>query len=465
VWSIAIDPSDPTTVYAGGSAYDMAAIAVVFKSTDSGKSWRLTQAIGRVRGSSGAHSLLIDAFDHNVLLAGGDYDGIYRSTDAGENWSSDDSALSTGYVVAFDLGRSDGSFYAATKGGVLRFEGSRWRQVGFLARDFKNESPQSVTVDPTNSAIVYVGTGSSYGNFYSGLFKTTDGGRTWSDISAGLPTALGSVSTLLISPSNPSTVYVGMLSSGWTLTPAEAKGEQYMEKHNIVHDMVITDANDPSLNSAIYKSIDGGQHWKPQISGIVRHDMSVESLFFEPQDTSTLYAMTGGSVWPSAGLVWKSADAGDHWTRLDALPLSDVFAIAPSNPSLMYAAQSLTQRDQHSEPLLSSSDAGATWLPTGNIEQLQTKVLAVDPRDPMTLYADNGLDGIRKSIDGGRTWTISNSGLPRASTTPLGVPRPTRVTALTIDPNRPDTIYIGTSGRGVFESTDGGLTWRSKPTN
>jgi hypothetical protein len=80
-----------------------------------------------------------------------------------------------------------------------------------------------------------------------------------------------------------------------------------------------------------------------------------------------------------------------------------------------------------------------------------TTSLAVDPLDPNTLYASQGRGAIRKSVDGGLTWTDLHSGLP--------APLPS-VQAIAIDPSRSSTVYAGT-GEGVFKSMDKGATWKS----
>jgi photosystem II stability/assembly factor-like uncharacterized protein len=461
VWVIAIDPSDPTTIYAGGSGNVTGGMtATIFKSTDSARSWRLMQVIGRARGASGVICLLVNPFNHNIVLAGADGDGIYKSIDGGLNWSAEDAALSTADLVAFDVGKSDGALYAATSQGVFHFKGQRWRQVGFSSRDFLQESVNTLAVDPTNSETVYVGTGGSYESNYGGLFKTIDGGLTWSEADeGGLRDLTGSVHALSVDPSEPSTVYAGMLSSGVSLSSSEVSAIKSAEKAGISIDLNIPPSADPSLSSAIYKTTNGGKNWMPWDSGIPRHEMSVRALFLQPNDATTLYALT-----PS--FTWKSTNAGLSWAPLGGLPAPSAFAISPSNPSLMYSVHFYFswERDRSAATVFASTDAGLSWFSVGNAGKTQISHLAVDPHNPTIIYADNGDNGILKSMDAGRTWTAMSLGLPRPVKDPFGR-LPMWVTGLVIDPIRPDTIYISTNGRGLFESTDGGSSWHSKPTD
>lgn len=465
VWAIAGDPSDPKTIYAGVSA-DLTGgmTASVFKSSNSGKSWRLMQTIGRATGSYGVTCLLVDPFDGNVVFAGADGDGVYKSIDGGVNWSPQDGDLSTADVVAFVIGKSDGALYAATEEGVFHFEGHRWRQVGFNYRDFGKQWVNSIAVDPKNSATVYVGTRSSYDSMHSGLFKTTDGGGTWSEVDSALPISEGSVSALSIDSSESSTAYVAMFSTGFILPSSAASGVKSAEKSGISTDVVIPSTADPSLSSAIFKTTNGGKDWESWSSGIPRHEMSVTDMFHVPQDAATLYALT-------PPFVWKLTMGASTWVPAAKLPAapaprlilhSPPFAISPSKPLQMYSANFSIEDGKAKSKVFESNDGGLNWFPTGNAGEIPIDHLAVDPRNPSMIYA-GGRDGVLKSTDGGRTWTGMNSGLPHPVKPLLGFQSKARVTGLALDPSDNGTIYLTTGGRGVFESADGGITWHSKP--
>src|SRR5947208_10604439 len=98
------------------------------------------------------------------------------------------------------------------------------------------------------------------------------------------------------------------------------------------------------------------------------------------------------------------------------------------------------------------AEAGVNVWTTDGPHSETINALAIDPQTPTTLYAGTSGDGIFKSTDGGGNWSAVNTGL----TTPYGA---IWVNALAIDPQTPTTLYAASSGGGVFKSTDGGGTW------
>src|SRR3989442_1489791 len=96
-----------------------------------------------------------------------------------------------------------------------------------------------------------------------------------------------------------------------------------------------------------------------------------------------------------------------------------------------------------------------SWTSTNGPNGGSIRALAVDPVTPATLYAGTGGGGVFKSTDGGGGWTAANTGLCNCGPDPDY----SYVPALAIDPQTPTTLYAGTSGSGVFKSTDGGASW------
>ena len=90
-----------------------------------------------------------------------------------------------------------------------------------------------------------------------------------------------------------------------------------------------------------------------------------------------------------------------------------------------------------------------TWISNGP-EGGTINALAIDPQTPSTLYAGTSGGGVFQSPDGGASWRAINTGL----TIPY-------INALAIDPQTPSTLYTGTNGAGVFQSPDGGASWRA----
>src|SRR5207253_2905038 len=151
--------------------------------------------------------------------------------------------------------------------------------------------------------------------------------------------------------------------------------------------------------SDLYKSTDGGSSWQAIARGLPRN---YGALAIDPQTTTTVYAGTWG------GGIFKSTDGGASWNAVNTgLPAACVYTVA------------------------------------------------IDPRTPTTLYAGTSSPGLFKSTAGGVSWAAAGAGLPQRDAS-----SPSReVLSVAIDPQTPSTLYAGTSGGGVFKSTDGGGTW------
>ncbi len=164
-----------------------------------------------------------------------------------------------------------------------------------------------------------------------------------------------------------------------------------------------------------------------------------------------------------AGL-FKTVDAGDHWTRVDLgtgvggsgapAPMPDVvaMAIAPSSPNVIYVALA-------DDSVLRSDDSGETWERVDGVPVVgaseQVAALAVDPHDPDAVVAGtNGLDGFYRTSTGGRAladrpgWAHPHTNLKE-------------VKAFAIDPFHTDVIYAATKG-GIWKTENGGATWVTK---
>jgi hypothetical protein len=134
-------------------------------------------------------------------------------------------------------------------------------------------------------------------------------------------------------------------------------------------------------------------------------------------------------------------------------------AFAPSNPMVVYGGTSAfgsagTFDDKLSASgIFISNDNGATWEPANDVTSQDANVtgLAIDPTDPLIVYAATGNHGILKSVNGGQNWFERNLGLPGT---------PPEALAVVIHPTDPDVIYVGLESSGVYRSADGGATWQ-----
>jgi photosystem II stability/assembly factor-like uncharacterized protein len=223
------------------------------------------------------------------------------------------------------------------------------------------------------------------------------------------------------------------------------------------------------LAGGVLVSVDGGQNWTAANTGLSIFE--VRTLVTNAVDASTVYA--GGF-----GGAFKSTDGGATWNGTGLSAYTGSLFADLSNPKIVYAQTGRPFGCSSNErPLLRTADEGATWsdavspLNSGcilnvSLASAQPSPLVINPTDPKTLYLGesaeaDGYSAVLKSTDGGANWIATwdwFSGLRGA------------VRALAIDPARPATIYAGIDDftadsppaqpmRGLFKSTDGGLTW------
>jgi photosystem II stability/assembly factor-like uncharacterized protein len=379
-------PSDPQVVYAGTQG------GGVYRSTDGGRSWSL--ASGGL-GSFAVRSLAVDPRDPGVVYAGTG-NGFWKTTSGGQVWVQfrrglDPAAITT---VAVDPS-SPSRLYAGTPLGLYQSTngGRRWALVhGGLPEPM---NVRALTVD--RAGTVLVGRGEPLG-----LFKSTDGGVTWSDKTAGLNAPrLTDFQLLAVDPSSPSVVYA-------------------------------------VIEGGFFRSLDGGESFQPLATP---PPFRVAALAVSP--SGTVYAGTVDHG------VFQSGHRGDRW--------SAVAAASPAAISPAFTATAVAPAEDGT--LLAGSDGhGVLRLPAGarfwrsssaGLRASVIRALALDPRAPSTLYAGLFGRGLEKSTDGGASWQESNDGLasPKNSLT---------VTSIALDPLHPGRVYAGVDGGGLATSADGG---------
>ncbi len=324
-------------------------------------------------------------------------------------------------------------YFGAVDGGVWKTDdaGLTWTPI------FDHEpiaSIGAIAVAPSNPQIIYVGSGEadmrsdiSYGN---GVYKSTDGGRTWQHIGLDDTQQIGRV---LVDPHNPNVVFVAAL------------GHAY----------------GPNTERGVFRSIDGGKTWKKVL--YKNADTGAIDLAFNPRNPSVLYAalwQTRRPPWnvyppsngPGSGL-YKSTDGGNTWKHLsgNGLPSKGLgrigIAVAESNPNRIYLLA-----DAEKGGLYRSDDAGRTWKLINGQHRLWGRGwyfggVTVGPRDDDTVYISN--TGLYRSRDGGRTFAVLKS-----------APGGDDYHSLWIDP-RDSNRMITASDQGVVITVNGGQTWSS----
>ena len=279
-------------------------------------------------------------------------------------------------------------YFGATGGGLWKTTdaGSNWKNV---SDKFFGSTIGAVEVAPSNDNIVYVGEGenSMRGNVSEGLggmWKSEDAGKTWKNI--GLKDGRH-ITNIIIHPDDANTVWVGVM--GHLFGPNKERG--------------------------IFKSTDGGKTWKHVL--FVNDQTGCSDLVIEPGNPSVLYAGTWRVIRTPYSLesggdgsgLWKSTDGGETWSNISAtkgLPKGTWgivgVAVAPSNTDKVYAII-----ENEKGGLYMSADGGQTWSlqsSDNNIRQrawYYTKVF-VDPKNENLVYCPNV--SFMKSRDGGKTF-------------------------------------------------------------
>jgi photosystem II stability/assembly factor-like uncharacterized protein len=283
---------------------------------------------------------------------------------------------------------------------------------------------KSIAPHPTLAGTVYVGTADG------GIWKTADGGATWTPLTEGLPDL--SYGAVAVAPSSPSTIYAGT-------------GEP--------------DAGDSVPGIGLLKSTDGGAHW--QIPATV-----VASGFYRlsVHPTNALEVLAATSV----GAL-RTTDGGSTWTTsLAGTPVTDLVR-HPTNPAILYGTTFVGGNQAN---VYKSTDSGVTW--TAKMTGLpdfpppyQRIAIAIAPSSPSILYAATGgdySDGIGdvshawKSTDGGDKWV-------EMAAVETGVYNVRHYlsnqawydNAVVVSPTNPNVVLLG--GLGYIQSTDGGATF------
>jgi photosystem II stability/assembly factor-like uncharacterized protein len=478
--SFAIDPQNPDTIYATPFSPTTGA-GQVFKSTDAGVSWNpASSGLPASPRSSWRGHLLIDPQNPSTVYTTIG-NGVYKTTDGGMSWRPaisglpvTDSYLNWGSfaTLAIDLHNSS-TLYATTspQTGSQVFKsidgGASWVNTGF-PNSFRADG-LGLAIDPQDSSTVYVFTPNK-----RGIFKSTDGANSWTEVNSGLqPTH--SVNSFAVDARNPGTLYAG---TDIGLFKTTNGGASWAAANAGLPPQILSLAIDPKNASVVYarggdtftvdalggvfKSTDGGVSWNAANSGLEgyplggRSGLGAQSLLIDPQDPSTLYLPDVFSRTAGYAYLFKSTDGAVSWAPIGgAFSPSDMLALAidPQNSSTLYAG---------GLGAFKSTDGGATWIafrlpPEAYNEDDEEWVpiisLAVDPQNSSIVYA-SGSGGVFKSMDGGASWNAMKTGL---------IPKPQNWDdgnhSLVIDPVKPNNVYASAWYYGVVKSTDGGASW------
>ena len=342
-----------------------------------------------------------------------------------------------GLIIAFTLGMTNipsKTIHKKKKSGdqypVSLYNQLRWRRIG----PFRGGRAVVAAGVPSDPYTYYLGTAGG------GLLKTTDGGKTWINISDGYFHSSG-VGAIAVAPSDPNVIYVGM-------------GET-----NIRGDITPGDG--------VYKSTDAGQTWT-NIGLDSTHFIS--KIIVDPRNPNRVYVAAMGHVFqdnPQRG-VFESVDGGKTWTKIlykDEKTGAIDLSMDPNNSRILYAAMWQAYRAPWGlssggpgSGIYKSTDGGKTWqdltknpgLPKGILGKIGVAVSYGNSTVWAMIEAKHG--GLFRSDDGGKTWTLVNDNHDITL-------RPWYYTKIFVDPNNDNVLY--TVDEDFWKSIDGGKTFHS----
>lgn len=347
-----------------------------------------------------------------------------------------------------------------------------WRHIG----PFRGGRSCAITGLPNKPETFYMGTTGG------GVWKTTDAGKHWENISDGF--FGGSIGAVEVSQADPNIIWVGEgeqtirgnVSPGRGIWKSEDAGKTWKKMgldqtrhmvrircHPTNPEILMVAALGNVFKShpdrGIYKSNDGGKSWKKVLH--VNDSTGAAELTYDPSNPRIVYATTWNmrrsayqmsSGGPGSAL-WMSTDGGDHWKNISeskGLPSGtwgiSTVAVAPSNNDIVYA-----MIENENGGLFRSNDGGKTWKLVNSERKIRQRAwyfsrICVHPRNQDEVYALNV--SLHKSTDGGKTFTTVN--------TQHGDHHD-----MWFNPDQPNYIAVANDGGGQI-SDDGGRHWSTQ---
>jgi len=354
--------------------------------------------------------------------------------------------------------------------------GLRWRLVG----PFRGGRSVAVTGDPSNPRVFY------FGAVDGGVWKSSTAGQSWTNLTDGR-SSLASIGAIAVAPSDPNVLYAGggeadfredytygdgverSTDGGRTWTHLGLDDARHIARivvdprdADIAYVAAMGHGAGPNPMRGVFRTRDGGKSWQKVL--FVDDSTGAIDLAMDPKNPRVLYSALwrmqrhpwGFTAGGGRGGLWKSTDAGDHWTELtsnEGMPRRPIgrigVVVSPADPERLYATIEAPPEDS-TGGIFRSDDGGKSWQRTSGDQRWMVRpwyysVVRADPNDANTMYVMNL--STWRSIDGGHTFTRLR--LPHGDTHDLW-----------IDPKDSKRLISGNDG-GATVSLDGGESWSS----
>ena len=503
--NIVIDKRDPKTIYLGGHRGALKNEGGFFKSTDGGVTWRESKEMK----NQAINALFQSALNPDMIVAG-TVEGVFASTDAGNNWKKiSDEKTMPGLVEVDSLAidpRNTDVIYAGTTYRPYKTTdgGKNWKLISTGMID--DSDVFAIDLDPRNPDHIIA-------SACSGIYESKNAGENWKKIQ-GIPSTSRRTRDIMQHPSKPGYIYAGTTEGFWMSADEGATWSLTTSKQVEVNSITVP-ADEPNKvylgtnNYGVMVSNDFGKSFVQTNGGystrqtsIIVPDSQIPNRFY----AATTNATTGG------GFFFVSNDAGGSWqaSMKNFPPASIVYSILQDavTPTTIYLGTI--------NGIYRSLDSGASWAAvtaakpkvvprrprgaaapaktgsvsaTATVAKKTTTVAAkkgaktpakrstaavVKPTEPKPAPKVPALTGkvnalISTSDGKNGMWAATDIGLFRTYNLSTGwermsFPESLNAQALTIavSPKDPQTIWVGTAKSGVLFSHDGGVTWEQE---
>ncbi len=328
----AVNPANPSEYYVGVASGN------VWKTVNNGTTWKPVfdqygaYSIGVVKADpNNFNTVWVGTGENNHQRALGYGDGVYKSVDGGKSFKN--------------MGLKES------------------RQIG------------GIVIDPRNSDIVFVACeGSAWGpGGDRGLYKTTDGGKSWEKVLTVSENT--GINNVVMDPSNPDILYA----------TSEQRRRHYFTKIG------------GGPETAVYKTADGGKNWYKIMKGLPQGDLGGTGIDVSPADPHVVYLIVEAAGSNSG--FYRSTDKGESWEKMSSHSSSgqyynEIFC-DPVDVDKVYSVETVSQV---------TTDGGKNWQPLSNSNRhVDDHALWVDPRDTRH-FLIGGDGGIYETWDDGATW-------------------------------------------------------------
>jgi photosystem II stability/assembly factor-like uncharacterized protein len=337
------------------------------------------------------------------------------------------------------LGTSTGQMFSSNDGG------STWSRLARLGGD--EYVLDHISIDPTDSNRIYVSAWSATGQQIGEIFRSRDGGATWTT----LPAMQGkSIRAMALYQGDSRVIVVGALDGVFRSKDGGDTWERLSPAHSAEIKNIESIAVDPQDPNTVYagtwhlawKTSDGGRNWQHINKGMI-DDSDVFSVIVDHDNPSVVFASACSGI-------YKSETAGNLFDKIKGIPFSArrtrVLKQDPTNENIVYAGTT--------EGLWKTTDLGKVWKRVSSPEVVVNDVM-IDPRNSNRVLLATDRSGVMASTDGASNWTPSNKGYAHRY-----------VSAILADNNDAGTLYVGVVNDreygGVFYSRDAGQHWLQK---